>query len=901
MNEDRFIEELEEGVYYYPISKLEDFNVDLENTPISYKILGESLLRNLISRRTTKDHILTLFSNNSGGYKRGIPFYVNRIVMHDLALGNMIDLASFREAAAKMGMNPDSINPLLPVDVVIDHSVQVDYFGTRDSYIKNLELEFKRNKERYEFIKWFSGAFRNVRVLPPSIGIIHQINLEYLSTLVAVKEIDGLKVAIPDTVIGLDSHTPMINGLGVLGWGVGGIEGVGLMLGEPISLNPPKVVGVKFKGKLGSGVVATDVALALTEKLREKNVVEKFIEFYGPSIGQLNVFDRATISNMCPEYGATVALFPVDDLTLNFLELTGKDKKLINLVKKYYQKQGIFWDGKNRNEPYNEVIEIDLSEIEPYIAGPNLPTIKIRLGDLPKSFFGYVNGMSNHEQPRVGESTSQVLELESIGEDQEKKEVVDGDIVIASITSCTNTSNPRSMIAAGLLAKNAFLKGLRVNNKIKTSLAPGSRVVEKYLNESGLLEYFEKLGFDITGFGCMTCGGNGGPLVPWVEEQVLQKGLKVVSVTSSNRNFESRIHRNVKVNYITSPHMVVALALLGNVTRNPVSDPLGVDSEGRPIYLKDIWPSDKEIDEVMDKFVSKSTYSEVYSHLDKFNSLWDSLRKYDSVLFPWDPSSTYVQPSPFLGKIVDEMKQSSKGILKARVILVLGDNVTTDHISPEGYISKDSEAGQYLKSLGVSDEELGTYGSRRGNPEVKIRGAFSNNRLKNKLIDIEGGYTRHYPSGDVSSVFNIAMRYRNENVPLLIFAGYNYGMGSSRDWAAKGTAMLGIRAVIARSFERIHKENLICMGVLPLEFINPKDSYESLNVDPSKTIDIILPKTVHPGCNVLMQFTDRNNRIQRVNLRARLDTELEVAYFMSGGLMPFVLQRLSENSKASKK
>lgn len=883
--------ELQDGLYYYSIPDLKNFGLEIDDMPLSYKIIAESLLRNIPTGKTSLEDITTLLSKDKRGRDgNDIPFYVTRLVMHDLGLGNLIDLASFREEAFKQGIEPSRINPMLPVDIIIDHSVAVDYSGTPESYMKNLKTEFERNKERYEYIKWFSRAFKNVRVLPPSLGITHQINLEYISTLVGIREIDGVKVAVPDTLVGMDSHTPMINGLGVLGWGVGGIEGMGVMLGEPVPLNPPVVIGVKLTGKLRKGIVATDIVLTLTEKLRSRKVVGKFIEFFGPSVGELSVFDRATISNMCPEYGATVGLFPIDDRTIEFLKITGRDSELIKLVQKYYEAQGMFGSRTTASKFYEEVIDIDLSDIQPSIAGPNLPTKNLQLERLPESFLQLVG--KGKDDVALSKSSS-LGDIQTLSEDVPGGEVVEGDIVIASITSCTNTSNPRALLAAGLLARNAVNKGIRVNPKVKTSFSPGSRAVEKYLNDSGLQSYLDNLGFNVTGFGCMTCVGKGGPLNESVEEQILSKNINVASITSSNRNFEGRIHRNVKANYITSPSMVVALALSGSVIKNPANDCIGTDGEGNKVFLNEIIPTDEEIDDFMERYVTKETYKEVYEKISTFSPLWDSLETQESLLFKWNPASTFIRPSPFFDSPKGSSHECTKSVERARTIMVLGDNVTTDHISPEGYIPKDSPAGEYLKNLGVPENNLDTYGSRRGNPEVKVRGAFSNNRLKNKLVDIEGGYTKHFPSNNQLTIFEASRRYKEENTPLVVFGGMNYGMGSSRDWAAKGTSLLNIKAVIANSFERIHRENLVYMGILPLQYTDKNVTFESLDIDISKPLDIVLPEVFKPGSTVRMKYYNMDSLQKEIDLLARVDTKLEAAYYCSGGIMPYVLEMSS--------
>jgi aconitate hydratase len=885
--------ELQSGLNYYSIYDLEKLGIDVDDLPLSYKIIIESILRNIRTGKTSFEHIERLIQGRKQkGELNDIPFYVSRLVMHDLGLGNLIDLASLREEVVKFSIDASTVNPVIPVNIVIDHSVAVDYYGTSDAYIKNLQLEFKRNRERYEFIKWISEAFKNVKVLPPSLGIIHEINLEYLSTLVAFKKIDGVDVVLPDTLVGLDSHTPMINGLGVLGWGVGGIEGVGVMLGEPVSIRVPKVIGVKLMGEIQHGVVATDIVLAITEKLRARKVVDKFVEFFGPSVRKLSVFDRATISNMCPEYGATVGLFPVDEQSLEFLAITGKSKELIDVVEKYYKAQGMFGVREKPSNYYEEIIEINLSEIHPSFAGPNLPNKNLDINSLPSSFSEFLKSEVGHikrESSLINEAISNDLRN---GENF----VEEGDVVIASITSCTNTANPKAVIAAALLAKKAVDRGLKVSKKVKTSFSPGSRTVERYLRDSGLQEYLDVLGFNITGFGCMTCEGRGGPLNPNIEKQIINKGLTTVSITSSNRNFEGRVHRNVKANYITSPSLVVALALSGNINRNLAREPIGMDKQGNPVFLVDITPTDQEIEEILHKYVTAEVFKDVYDKIGQFSLMWDSLKVNNSgQLFKWNPESTYVKPSPFFGEFKEASIKCKRSIREAQILMVLGDNVTTDHISPEGYIPKDSPAAKYLLNSGISERDLDSYGSRRGNPEVKVRGAFSNNMLKNELVGILGGYTKHFPSGDVMTIFDAASRYMKENIPLVVFAGENYGMGSSRDWAGKGTALLNIKAIIAKSFERIHRENLVYMGILPLEFMHKDHSEEKLNIDYSKPINIELPNKIDPLPTVKMTYYDNDSGIKEINLLARLDTKTEVDYYCSGGILPYILGKFVAN------
>lgn len=874
---------------YFPLKSLEEYGVEIPSIPNSIKIILESVLRHHDGKYVRDQDIEKLIEWESQSKLHGeTPFYVSRIIMHDLGLANLIDLATLRENAHQTGIAPESVNPVLPVDLVIDHSVQVDFYGSNEAFKQNQLKEFQRNKERYEFIKWASKAFKNLRVLPPSVGIIHQVNLEYLSTLVSIRDINGEKIIFPDTVIGMDSHTPMINGTGILGWGVGGIEAMSAMLGEPLSLRIPEVIGVRVKGKLGAGVIATDIVLKLTEMLRKKGVVGKFIEFFGESVSQLSVFDRATISNMCPEYGATVGLFPIDEKTIDFLRLTGRPNYLIDLVQEYYKRQGMF--GSSKNTLYNDIVELDLSEIEPSIAGPNLPHKRIALSQLPESFrqFEASDSANYNYTNALREIDSRSIEFKS---SLFEEKITDGDIVIASITSCTNTSNPRAMIGAGILAKKAFEKGMKINKKIKTSLSPGSRVVEDYYKKSGLQDYLNALGFNITGFGCMTCGGKGGPLEASLEGAITKGGIRTVAVTSSNRNFESRINRHVKANYIMSPQLVIAMALAGNVRNDYTKEPLGMDRNGKPVFLKEIWPSDEEITEIITKFLTNRNFREVYEQIGKYSELWDELETQEGMIYKWDPKSTYIKRSPFMDREYTTLRKPGERIVGIYTLLVLGDNVSTDHISPESYIPKDSDAGNYLINNGVKYSDFNTFGSRRGNPEVKVRGAFSNNRIRNFLVNVEGGFTCHFPDGEVMSIFQAATRYREENIQTVVFAGSNYGMGSSRDWAAKGTNLLGICAVVAKDFERIHRDNLVRMGVLPLQF--PRGvGYEDIDIDFSKKMDLELPNPLNVGSEVTLRYKSNSGIDCAVLLKMRLDTSKEIEYFMSGGIMPYMLQKI---------
>lgn len=860
---------------YISMRKMQSAGYATERLPYSLKIILESLVRNYDGRTIRKEHIKSVLDwNRNRSATAEIPFKVARVVMHDLGLGDLLDLAAMKDRIRELGYNPRAVQPAVPLDLVIDHSLRVDYYGTEHAFRLNLAKEFDRNKERYGFIKWSSRAFRGLKVQPPSIGIVHEVNLEYLARCVMVSK-EREPMLYPDTLVGLDSHTPMINGLGVVGWGVGGIEGEAAILGEPITIAVPDVVAVNLHGRLMPGVYATDVVLALVKKLREMGVVGKFLEFAGESVKELSVPDRATISNMCPEYGATIALFPVDERTLEYLHLTGRSQETIELVRAYYTAQGMF--GLPVGVDYSRTIDIDLSEIEAMVAGPSLPQQSLALSKV-KSDFRKLIGRNPKEVP---------LEGDPVGDPH----LSDGDVVIASITSCTNTSNPHLMIAAGLLAKNAVRRGVRTSVKAKTSFAPGSRVVYDYLLESGLQKYLDKLGFNLVGFGCATCGGNGGPLPDAIDKAIVRNGLNVVAVLSANRNFESRIHRNVKSNYIMSPPLVVAYSLAGSILKDLTAEALAVDGNGQPIYLKDIWPTEDEIQRVVHQYVKRETFVARYSKIDEFSRYWEAIDYGKGKSFKWDPESTFVVRPPFVDSFVPGEKREVRTFANARPLLVLGDSVTTNHISPEEEIPPDSPAAEYLLSKGVKPVDFGSFGARRGNHEVKVRGAFTNNQLKNTLVDVEGGWTKHFPSGEMMTVFAAAERYGASETPLLIFGGKEYGMGGSRDWAAKGTRLLGVVAVIAVSFERIHRSNLVGMGILPLEFVGGL-RFESLGADTTKEFEVTLPDRLHPRSTATLLYHGLDGTKKNVPLLIRLDTPKEVDYFESGGIQQYVMNRL---------
>ncbi|MGC8608619.1 MAG: aconitate hydratase AcnA [Thermoplasmata archaeon] len=861
--------------YYYPIAGAGNKERILR-LPRSLRIILESVVRNVDNKSITEDDVNAILNWNPKDVKdEEIRFKVSRVVMQDFTgVPAVVDLASMRDTVKKLGRDPELINPDVPVDLVIDHSVQVDYYGESFAIEKNEDLEFSRNSERYKFLKWAQSAFKNLRVVPPGTGIIHQVNLEYLASVVQENQKDGKNYAFFDTLVGTDSHTTMINGIGVLGWGVGGIEAEASLLGQPITISLPEVVGVRLHGQMKPGVTATDLVLTVTELLRKKKVVGKFIEFFGPAIKYLSVPERATISNMCPEYGATLALFPIDDQTLDYLRITGRDEKHIEMVKKYLELQNLF--GDDQDIEYSDVIDFDLSTVNISASGPKLPQQRTDIGHIEDSFINFMENQSGNQQV--------TLKSVPVTVNGTKTTLNDGDIVIAALTSCTNTSNPYVMIASGLVAKKAYDLGLKVNPKVKTSLAPGSRVVTDYLKESGLLSYLEKLGFYLVGYGCTTCIGNSGPLDPDIDEAIIKNDLNTVSVLSGNRNFEARIHKDVRANYLMSPPLVVAFALAGNITVNLEKDPIGEGKNG-PVYLKDIWPSNEEIVEYTNKYVRKEMFERRYGNIE--NKRWEALTFPRSPIYGWEEDSTYIRNPPFFENFKIEELESDFNIKQSFPLLLLGDAVTTDHISPAGSIPKDSPAGKYLIDHGVKPEDFNSYGSRRGNHEVMMRGTFANVRIRNLMVNREGGYTIYVPENKETSVYEAAMKYRDDRTPLVVIAGKEYGTGSSRDWAAKGTYLLGVKAVVAKSFERIHRSNLIGMGVIPMEYeqLNPQD------VDFHKRISISIP-SISPGSTAVMAYTDKNGENHSINLKVRIDTIAEEEYIKNGGILQFALRKL---------
>lgn len=875
---------------YYSIRDLEKDGHNVSRLPYSLRIILESLIRNMDGNAVTENDILNLISWNSKKPSDSeIPFKVARVVMQDFTgVPAVVDLAAMRDFAASHGKDPEIINPQVPVDLVIDHSVQVDFYGESAALQENVEKEFQRNAERYRFLKWAQNAFRQMRIIPPSVGIIHQVNLEYLAKVVMTKQVDGILWAFPDTLVGTDSHTTMIDGLGVVGWGVGGIEAEAAMLDQPVTFKTPEVIGVHLTGKLKPGVTATDMVLTITELLRKNKVVDKFVEFFGDGVETLTLPDRATVSNMCPEYGATVAMFPVDDQTLEYLRLTGRTDEQIDLIEKYFKAQGLF--GPQDNVEYTKVIDLDLGTIKPSVSGPKLPQQRVDLGRIGDSFLSFMEESSSSAS---GGGQSQVmLKSATVKINGKEETLTEGDIVIAAITSCTNTSNPYVMLGAGILAKKAVEKGLTVSPKVKTSLAPGSRVVSEYLMKAGLQDYLDKLGFYLVGFGCTTCIGNSGPLNESIESAIVNHNLSTAAVLSGNRNFEARIHRNVRANYLMSPPLVVAFAIAGRVTIDLEKEPLGTGKDGKPVFLKDIWPTSDEILAATKGSISREMFIEKYRNLDEYNPKWKSMSAPSGKTYEWEENSTYIRKPPFFDDYSPEREIKYNEISNARPLLVLGDSVTTDHISPAGSFSKDTPAGRYLMEHGVKPENFNSYGARRGNHEVMMRGTFANNRIKNLLVKKEGGFTVHFPDGKEGTVFDVALQYIREKVPEIVLAGDQYGTGSSRDWAAKGPFLLGVRAVLATGYERIHRSNLVGMGIVPLQF-SQGDSYSSLNVDFSKPIDIIFDEGIKPLGSASFRYFDRSSGKQNtVTVIIRVDTPVEVEYLSSGGILQHVLGKI---------
>lgn len=938
---------------YYSLPALEKQGFDISKLPVSIRIVLESVLRNYDGLKISEQDVKNLASWKPNAPRtEEIPFVVARIVLQDFTgVPLLVDLAAMRSAAGRLGKDPKIIEPLVPVDLVVDHSVQVDFANVPNALMLNMDMEFKRNSSRYQFLKWGMGAFDTFSVVPPGIGIVHQVNLEFLAKGVLDKE----GIFYPDTLVGTDSHTTMINGLGIVGWGVGGIEAEAGMLGQPVYFLTPDVVGVNLTGTLKEGVTATDLVLRITEMLRAAKVVGKFVEFHGEGTANLSLPDRATIGNMAPEYGATMGFFPVDEETLKYYSATGRSPELIDTVREYYKAQGLFGIPKAGEIEYSQLLELDISTVEPAVAGPKRPQDRINLPELKQTFLdlftkpvaqsGYAKDVADL-QKRVeldlgpnGNSTVQgggdqnsdnaptsthpsgletakdtaavtevemmsnrptpdrveiaTLEAPVLAQEYPKAhaDLGHGDVVIAAITSCTNTSNPSVMLAAGIVAKKAVEKGLTVKQTVKTSLAPGSRVVTDYLNKTGLQEYLDKLGFYTVGYGCTTCIGNSGPLDPHIEKAVTENDLVVASVLSGNRNFEARVHQAVKANFLMSPPLVVAFALAGHVDWKPENEPIGQDKDGNDVYLKDIWPTTQEVTDALAHAFDADSYDRNYSGFDTKNPLWSAVEAPTGNLYAWDEASTYIQEPPFFTSFGMEAGQSSD-IKKARPLGIFGDSVTTDHISPAGAIKPSSPAGQYLQQHGVTIEDFNSYGSRRGNDRIMTRGTFANVRIKNLMVPgVEGGVTKYQPEGEVMSIYDASVKYQASGVPLIVVAGQEYGTGSSRDWAAKGTRLLGVRAVIAQSFERIHRSNLIGMGVLALQF-KEGDSAQSLGLDGTETFDILGLSELKPQMDATLVIHRADGTSQEVTVTVRIDTPIEVEYYLHGGILPYVLRQL---------
>jgi aconitate hydratase len=861
--------------------------------PYVVRVFLENVLRRLGSG-AEQPH-LDAIASWPGDAPAEFPFFPARVILQDFTgVPCVADLAAMRSAMSRLGGKPGRVNPIIPADLVIDHSVLVDFFGFREAFRRNVEMEYERNRERYAFLRWAQRAFDGTRIVPPGAGIVHQVNLEFLGRVVMTAEHDGETVAFPDTLVGTDSHTTMIGGLGVLGWGVGGIEAEAAMLGEPVTMLTPVVVGVRLDGELPSGATATDLVLSLTELLRKHGVVGKFVEFHGDGLTSLPVPDRATISNMSPEYGATEGVFPVDEQTLQYLRSTGRDRDLIDLVERYAKTQGLFREQGAVEPTYSESIAFDLGSVEPSLAGPKRPQDRVNLAALPDVFYnelGTLRTAHTGGNDNGGVDDGPQARRTTVGMNGDEAELGDGSVVIAAITSCTNTSNPSVMIGAGLLARNAVARGLHVAPTVKTSLAPGSPVVEDYLRRAGLLEQLEKLNFYLVGFGCTTCIGNSGPLPDEIAKAIDAEDLATAAVLSGNRNFEGRIHPQVRMSFLTSPPLVVAYALAGTVDVDLTSDPLGTDPDGNPVFLRDIWPTPDEVRSTVESSMDPDAYRERFKTITDGDDQWKSLPVPEGELYEWDASSTYIAEPPFLQDI-DREAAPVADVTDARVLVFVGDSVTTDHISPAGSIKANSPAGDWLAARGVSADKLHSYGARRGNHEVMVRGTFANIRLRNKLVPgVEGGFTAHLPDGEQMTIFDASERYRGEGVPLLVLAGKEYGSGSSRDWAAKGTLLLGVRAVIAESYERIHRSNLVQMGVLPLEFPTG-ESVASLGLTGTETYGISGIEGIKPAGTVPVVARAQDGSEKRFDARVRIDTPTELHYFREGGILPAVLRKM---------
>ncbi|WP_029035658.1 aconitate hydratase AcnA [Salinimicrobium terrae] len=903
------------------LRKLQDNGLNVKRLPFSIRILLENALRNHDGFAITDEHLDTLSQWKAAGTDKEIPFKPARVLMQDFTgVPSVVDIASLRSEVIRKGGDGNKINPVIPVDLVIDHSVQVDYFGTNYSEDKNVEREYERNSERYKLLKWGQKGMDNFTVVPPGMGICHQVNLEYLAQ--GVIQRDGW--VFPDSLVGLDSHTPMVNGIGVLGWGVGGIEAEAAMLGQPVYFTCPQVVGLKLTGKIPEGCTATDMVLTITRLLRDVGVVGKFVEVFGDGLDHLTVTDRATISNMSPEFGCTVTYFPIDNRTLEYMEKTNRSREHIELVKKYCE-DNLLWRTGNENIEYSEIAELDLGSLRPTVSGPKRPQDKIFVEELDTKFQELLKeefqrhyipleerqehrwlaeggsqtqftDNEEHRSPDVTVENEMKLRSVKIKHKNAEYHLSDGNIVIAAITSCTNTSNPAVMIGAGLVARKALSRGLRTKTWVKTSLAPGSKVVTTYLNRSGLSEDLDALRFHTVGYGCTSCIGNSGPLPKHISDAVEENELVVASVLSGNRNFEARVHPQVKMNFLMSPMLVVAYALVGRVDIDLINDPLGYDPNGLPVYLKDIWPTQEEINQTIKESMKVEDFKQVYDVIFDGEEQWKNLSTAEGNEYIWEDNSTYIKEVPFF-KDLSETPEDPGDIKDARVLLLLGDSVTTDHISPAGAFSENSAAGKYLKSKGVEQKDFNSYGSRRGNHEVMMRGTFANVRIKNKITDKEGGYSTYFPTNETLTVYDAAMKYAEDNTSLIVISGKEYGSGSSRDWAAKGTNLLGIKIVLAESFERIHRSNLMQMGVMPLEFMNGENS-ERLGIKGDEKFTFTgISEDLHPGKIIRVSAERENGEKIEFETKSRLDSEIEIAYYRNGGILQYILRQFLKEAK----
>ena len=886
--------------YLYRLDKLAASGFSgIDRLPFSIKILLEALLREADGHLVTEGDVEKLAGYDPARPAREeIPFMPARVLLQDFTgVPAVVDLAAMRSAMARLGGDPQEINPRVPVHLIIDHSVQVDSFALPESLRINSELEFTRNRERYEFLRWGQQAFENFSVVPPASGICHQVNLEYVARGVWTRPEEGLEVVYPDSLVGTDSHTTMINGLGVLGWGVGGIEAEAVMLGQPIYMLMPEVVGFKLTGRLPEGVTATDLTLTVTQILRAHGVVGKFVEFYGSGLSQMSLPDRATIANMSPEYGATMGFFPTDAETLAYMRRTGRDEALVNTVERYAKEQGLFRTDDTPDPSFADRLELDLGSVVPSVAGPKRPQDRIPVPEVKSAF---AQAFTAPVGPRGYGKSPEDLKRTGRFRDEAGTEIdmQHGDVVIAAITSCTNTSNPSVMLGAGILARKAVERGLRVKPYVKTSLAPGSRVVTEYLQDAGLVPYLDQLGFSLVGYGCTTCIGNSGPLPQPVAEAVREADLVVAGVLSGNRNFEGRIHSMVQANFLASPPLVVAYALAGTVDIDLVNDPIATDPQGNDVYLKDIWPTNEEIQRAIQEVVTPEMFKREYDGIEQSNEEWNAIKIPEGSIYKWDSTSTYIQEPPFFVDLTPEAPPI-RTIEGARTLVKVGDSTTTDHISPAGSIASDSPAGRYLVEHGIQRSDFNSYGSRRGNHEVMMRGTFANIRIKNQLVPgTEGGVTRYFPTGDVMPIYDASMKYQENGTPLVVLAGNDYGMGSSRDWAAKGTVLLGVRAVIAESFERIHRSNLVGMGVLPLQFASGENP-EALGLDGSETFDIPIGDDLAPGQEISVTATAGDGSKTTFQTVCRLDTPVEVEYYRNGGILHYVLRDFASKSRVS--